>query len=180
MSTGSCSKPSSPDEIDTLENRPMTPIRFRPQTSGIAVLALVLALGWAARERAFAAEKAAILKSTTVTLDRVKMADYSDRGKVVGKLGIYLDGDTPGSSKFVTGRLVLDPKQTPHPPHTHVEEEVMVIEQGDGEIDVDGKITKVGPGSVMYTSPNIPHGIANTGDTPIVFYFIKWAGKEGK
>ena len=27
----------------------------------------------------------------------------------------------------------------------------MVIEQGHGEIDVDGKITKVGPGSVMYT-----------------------------
>ena len=56
----------------------------------------------------------------------------------------------------------------------------MVIEQGHGEIDVDGKITRVGPGSVMYTAPNVPHGIVNTGDTPIVFYFIKWAGKDGK
>ena len=54
----------------------------------------------------------------------------------------------------------------------------MVIEQGTGEIDVDGKITKVGPGSVMYTAPNVSHGIVNTGDTPIVFYFIKWAGKD--
>jgi mannose-6-phosphate isomerase-like protein (cupin superfamily) len=160
----------------------MTPIRSRPrlQTLGLAALALVLALGWATRERAFAAEKLAMLKSTTVTLDQVKMADYSDRGKVVGKIGIYLNGDTPASSKFVTGRLVLDPKETPHPPHTHVEEEIMVIEQGHGDIEVDGKITKVGPGSVMYTTPNVPHGIVNTGDTPIVFYFIKWAPKEGK
>jgi mannose-6-phosphate isomerase-like protein (cupin superfamily) len=156
-----------------LSNRP----RFHARTVGLAALALALGLGWATRERAFAAERAAILKSTTVTLDQVKMSDYSDRGKVVGKLGIYLDGDTPASSKFVTGRLVLDPKQTPHPPHTHAEEEIMVIEQGHGDIDVDGKITKVGPGSVMYTAPNVSHGIVNTGDTPIVFYFIKWAGK---
>jgi len=157
----------------------MFQIRFRPQpqTLGFVAIALVLALGWASRERAFAAERADILKSTTVNLDQVKMTDFSDRGKVVGKLGIYLNGDTPASSKFVTGRLVLNPKETPHPPHTHAEEEIMVIEQGTGDIDVDGKITKVGPGSVMYTAPNVSHGIVNTGDTPIVFYFIKWAGK---
>ena len=154
--------------------------RFRASTVFLATTALILAFGWAARERSFAAEQAEILKSRTVTLDQVKMDDFRDRGSVVGKIGIYLAGDTPGSSKFVTGRLVLDPGKTPHPPHTHIEEEVMVIEQGHGEIDVDGKITKVGPGSVMYTTPNVSHGIVNTGDTPIVFYFIKWAGKDGK
>jgi mannose-6-phosphate isomerase-like protein (cupin superfamily) len=159
-----------------LSNRP----RFHASTVCMAATALILAFGWAARERAFAAEQAAILKSSTVTLDKVKLEDFRDRGNLVGKIGIYLAGDTPGSSKFVTGRLVLDPGKTPHPPHTHLEEEVMVIEQGHGEIEVDGKITKVGPGSVMYTTPNVSHGIVNTGDTPIVFYFIKWAGKDSK
>lgn len=161
----------------------MTSTRFRPRPQSVALGALVLVLGfgWISRERSFAAERRAeILKSQTVTLDKVKMTDYSDRGSVVGKLGIYLAGDTPESSKFVTGRLVLDAGKTPHPPHTHVEEEIMVIEQGTGEIDVDGKITKVGPGSVMYTTPNVSHGIVNTGKTPIVFYFIKWAGKDVK
>ena len=153
----------------------MLPIRLRPRTSTVVLgaFAMALALGWASRERSFAQDKAA-LKSRTVTLDQVKMTDYSDRGSVVGKLGIYLAGDTPGSSRFVTGRLVLDPGKTPHPPHVHPEEEVMVIEQGTGEIEVDGQVTKVGPGSVMYTTPNVPHGIVNTGATPIVFYFIKW------
>jgi mannose-6-phosphate isomerase-like protein (cupin superfamily) len=159
---------------------PSTRYRPRPQTLALSSLALVLALGWAGRERSLAAEKEELLKSQTVTLDKVKMTDFSDRGSVVGKLGIYLAGDTPGSSKFVTGRLVLDPGKTPHPPHTHLEEEIMVIEQGHGDIEIDGKITKVGPGSVMFTTPNVPHGIVNTGDTPIVFYFIKWAGKESK
>ena len=159
----------------------MPSILRRPnvRTATFAGLSLALALGWASRERSFAQENAA-LKSQTITLDQVKMSDFSDRGNVVGKLGIYLAGDTPASTKFVTGRLVLDAGKTPHPPHTHLEEEIMVIEQGHGEIFVDGKITKVGPGSVMYTTPNVPHGIVNTGDTPIVFYFVKWAGKESK
>jgi mannose-6-phosphate isomerase-like protein (cupin superfamily) len=153
--------------------------RPRVQTATLATLSLALALGWASRERSFAQDKAA-LRSQTVTLDQVKMSDFSDRGSVVGKLGIYLAGDTPASTKFVTGRLVLDAGKTPHPPHVHPEEEIMVIEQGHGDIDVNGKITKVGPGSVMYTTPNVSHGIVNTGDTPIVFYFVKWAGKESK
>jgi mannose-6-phosphate isomerase-like protein (cupin superfamily) len=162
----------------------MLSTRFRPRRQSVALvaLALILGLGWLSRERTFASERAEleVLKSQTVTLDQVKMTNYSDRGSVVGKLGIYLAGDTPESSKFVTGRLVLDAGKTPHPPHVHVEEEIMVIEQGTGEIDVDGKITKVGPGSVMYTTPNVSHGIVNTGKTPIVFYFIKWAGKDVK
>jgi mannose-6-phosphate isomerase-like protein (cupin superfamily) len=149
---------------------------FRPETIVVSVVALALGLGWLSREFAFAQEKAAV-RSQTVTLDQVKMKDYSDQGKQVGKIGIYLDGDAPRSSKFVTGRFVLDPGQTPHAPHTHVEEEVMIIESGHGEILCDGKTTKVGPGSVMFTTPNDPHGIVNTGKTPLVFYFVKWEAK---
>ena len=143
----------------------------------LTVLALALAVGWAGREVAFAREQAKPVESRTVTLEQVEMKSYSDRGKEVGKLGIYLAGDTPGSTKFVTGRLVLDAGQTPHPPHTHPEEEVMVIEAGHGEIVVDGKSTKIGPGSIMYTAPGVSHGITNTGDTPIVFTFMKWEAK---
>lgn len=157
----------------------MSKPRISPMAVLLAALSIGLALGWAGRERSFAAEAAA-LKSQTVTLDQVKMSDFSDRGSVVGKLGLYMAGDTPASSKFVTGRLVLDPGKTPHPPHTHPEEEIMVIEQGNGEISVDGKITKVGPGSVMYTTPGVSHGIVNTGDTPIIFTFVKWAPRDAK
>jgi len=156
-------------------------IRFapRPQTLALSALALALALGWASRELAFAQAKADV-KSQTVNLAQVKMSDFQYEGKRVGTIGVYVDGDTPASTKFVTGRFVLDAGKTPHAPHTHLEEEVMVVESGDGEIFCDGKTTKVGPGSVMYTTPNVSHGIVNTGSTPLVFYFIKWAGKESK
>jgi mannose-6-phosphate isomerase-like protein (cupin superfamily) len=140
-------------------------------------LAAVLGAGWVAREAAFATERAALVRSATVTLDQVALREYRYDNKPLGRIGFYVEGDTPASTKFVTGRFVLDPGQTPHPPHTHVEEEVMIVEAGTGEIFCDGKTTKVGPGSVMYTTPNAPHGIVNTGDKPLTFYFVKWAGK---
>jgi mannose-6-phosphate isomerase-like protein (cupin superfamily) len=148
---------------------------LRPATLIPSILALVLGLGWALRERAFALERAALVASETIPLDRVEMKEYRWQEQPAGKIGLYVSGDTPASTQFVTGRFVLDPGKTPHTPHTHVEEEVMIVESGRGEIFCDGKTTRVGPGSVMFTTPNAPHGITNTGETPLVFYFVKWA-----
>jgi mannose-6-phosphate isomerase-like protein (cupin superfamily) len=138
------------------------------------VLAIVLGLGWATRELTLAADSTSPLKSRTVNVDQVTMNEFRYQDEAVGKNGLYVSGDTPASTKFVTGRFVLAPGKTPHAPHTHAEEEVMIVETGQGEIFCDGKTTKVGPGSVMYTTPHAPHGITNTGTTPLVFYYVKW------
>jgi mannose-6-phosphate isomerase-like protein (cupin superfamily) len=145
------------------------------RSTALSLLALALALGWAARERAFARAMADQVKSQTMNLDAVTMKDDIQSGTLVGHNGVYFLGDTPASSKFATGRYVIEPGKTPHAPHTHVEEEIMVVESGRGEIFCDGTTTKVGPGSAMYTVPNASHGILNTGDVPLVFYYIKWA-----
>jgi mannose-6-phosphate isomerase-like protein (cupin superfamily) len=149
------------------------PKSFR--TLALAALAFALALGWTARERAFARTLADSVKSGTVNLDAVAMKDDVQAGTLVGHNGQYFLGDTAASAKFVTGRYVIEPGKSPHAPHTHLEEEVMIVESGRGEIFCDGKTTKVGPGSAMYTAPDAPHGIVNTGDAPLVFYYVKWA-----
>jgi mannose-6-phosphate isomerase-like protein (cupin superfamily) len=154
--------------------------RIRLATIIPSALAMTLGLGWATREIAFARERADHVRSQTVTLDQVEMTEDRYQDQPVGKIGVYLKGDTPASSQFVTGRYVINPGKTPHAPHIHVEEEVMIVESGRGEIFCDGKTTRVGPGSVMFTTPNAPHGITNTGDAPLVFYFVKWAsGSKG-
>jgi mannose-6-phosphate isomerase-like protein (cupin superfamily) len=145
---------------------------------GFAGLALILAAGWSYRELALAAQGPKQLSATTISLDQVEMVAMTDKGETVGKNGVYLAGDTPASTKFVTGRFTLPAGKSPHAPHTHAEEEVMIIESGHGEILCDGKTTKIGPGSVMYTTPNAEHGITNTGDEPIVFYYVKWQGRK--
>ena len=54
----------------------------------------------------------------------------------------------------------------------------LTAKSGHGEILCDGKTTKIGPGSVMYTTPNAQHGITNTGEEPIVFYYVKWESRK--
>jgi mannose-6-phosphate isomerase-like protein (cupin superfamily) len=152
-----------------------TPRPKSTRTLALSALSLALALGWAARERAFARERADAVRSQTVNLDAVTMKDDAPAGALVGHNGVYFAGDTPASKSFVTGRYVIEPGKSPHAPHTHAEEEVMIVESGRGEIFCDGKTTRVGPGSAMFTAPHAPHGIVNTGDAPLVFYYIKWA-----
>lgn len=92
-----------------------------------------------------------------------------------GDLRIFYNGSTEQLKSMTAGSLRLNPGATPHPPHVHPEEEFMVITEGTGEIVVEGKTTKVGPGSMMYCASNKSHGIVNTGKTPMLFYFYKWA-----
>ncbi len=91
-----------------------------------------------------------------------------------GDLRIYSDGPTDQLKSMTAGSLRLKAGQSPHPPHQHPEEEFMVITEGTGEISIAGKVTKVGPGAMMYCGANKLHGIVNTGKTPLMFYFYKW------
>ena len=91
-----------------------------------------------------------------------------------GDLRIYYQGSTGQVKSMTAGSLKLKPGMSPHPPHQHPEEEFMVITEGAGEITVDGHMSKVGPGSMMYCAANRIHGIVNTGKSPLLFYFYKW------
>jgi len=91
-----------------------------------------------------------------------------------GDLAIYFTGPTDQVASMTAGSLRLKPGMSPHAPHQHPEEEFMVITEGAGEISVDGKVTKVVPGSMMYCAAGTLHGIVNTGKNPLLFYFYKW------
>jgi mannose-6-phosphate isomerase-like protein (cupin superfamily) len=87
---------------------------------------------------------------------------------------VYFDGPTDQLRAMTAGSLLLKAGMTPHPPHEHPEEEFMVITEGSGEISLAGKISRVGPGSMMYCAAGKLHGIVNTGKTPLLFYYYKW------
>jgi quercetin dioxygenase-like cupin family protein len=91
-----------------------------------------------------------------------------------GDNNVYLDGSTDQLKSLVFGSLQLKPGQEPHPPHQHPEEEIMVVSEGTGEISVEGKVTKVAAGSLMYCAGGKLHGIKNTGNTSMLFYYMKW------
>ena len=90
---------------------------------------------------------------------------------------VHYNGPTDQLNGMCTGLAVLDPGATPHPPHQHPEEEFLIVADGTGEIECAGKITHVGPGSIMYCAGNVIHGITNTGKVPMTFYWSKWMAK---
>ena len=89
----------------------------------------------------------------------------------------HYNGPTDQLDGLCVGMCVLEPGTSPHPPHTHPEEEFMIVASGNGEIFCAGKTTEVGPGAVMYCDGNVLHGIKNTSNVPMTFYWSKWLAK---
>lgn len=109
----------------------------------------------------------------------VKASSLVPEGDSPGaKARVNFNGPTKQLAAVATGSVTLEPGARPHPPHQHPEEELMVIGSGTGEIVVEGVVTKVGPGDMMYTEANVLHGITNTGKTTMVFYFTKMMAKN--
>ena len=68
----------------------------------------------------------------------------------------------------------LDPGKAPHPPHRHPNEELVIVRQGTVEAFENGKWTRVGPGSVIFSASNQLHGLRNVGDEPAIYRVINW------
>lgn len=69
----------------------------------------------------------------------------------------------------------LNPGMASHPPHRHVNEELIILREGDCETLSDGKWVKVGPGSVVFNASNSLHGFRNVGTTPATYHVINWS-----
>jgi quercetin dioxygenase-like cupin family protein len=68
----------------------------------------------------------------------------------------------------------LNPGETPHPPHKHPDEEIVIVKEGTVESLVNGMTRRVGPGSVIFQAANQMHSIRNVGEGPATYHVIKW------
>ena len=68
----------------------------------------------------------------------------------------------------------LNPGETPHAPHKHPDEELLIVKEGTVESLVNGELKRVGPGSVIFQAANQLHSIRNVGTVPAIYHVIKW------
>ncbi len=66
----------------------------------------------------------------------------------------------------------MPPGQMPHPPHRHVHEEVMMVQQGTLTVTIEDKSSTVGPGSVIYVRSKDLHGLKSTGETAAQYFVL--------
>lgn len=68
----------------------------------------------------------------------------------------------------------LNPGLASHPPHTHPNEELVIVREGTVEVLNGGTWKRLGPGSVVFNASNSPHALRNVGDTPAIYHVINW------
>ncbi len=133
----------------------------------LQTLVAALALPAASRSAGAAEVSTAVVAASDGKLDRQPFGD----------LRVFMEGATEQLKGLTVGNLALKPGATPHPPHRHSEEEILLITEGNGEIFLEGKTTKVAAGDLMYAGSNRLHGITASADAPMTFYYVKWLGK---
>jgi quercetin dioxygenase-like cupin family protein len=66
----------------------------------------------------------------------------------------------------------LGPGQSPHPPHKHVHEELLMLRTGALDVTFNGQTTRASAGSVVYMESNVEHGWRNPGPERAEYFVI--------
>jgi len=69
----------------------------------------------------------------------------------------------------------LKPGGSPHPPHTHKNEEILLIKSGTVEAYVNGEWKTAPEGSLLFFASMVPHTVRNTSSKPATYFVLNWA-----
>ena len=100
-----------------------------------------------------------------------------------------LHGATPNVSSIESHVSVLSPDNSPHPPHCHLDEELLIVLEGEAEIVIPegadpagARIERMRPGSFVYYPAYQYHTIRNVSASPVTYLMFRWqaAPKEAE
>jgi quercetin dioxygenase-like cupin family protein len=92
----------------------------------------------------------------------------------VGSVRSFFKTRTPTVEELEVHVTTLDTGKSPHAPHRHPNEEMVIIRQGTVEVLIDGDWKRVGPGSVVFFASNHLHGLRNVGTDQAIYHVINW------
>ena len=81
---------------------------------------------------------------------------------------------TPTLEELEIHISTLSPGKSPHAPHQHPHEELLILKEGTLETFQSGASRRVGPGGIIFQSSNELHNVTNVGTTPATYYVIGW------
>jgi quercetin dioxygenase-like cupin family protein len=100
--------------------------------------------------------------------------DFKVETTKTGSRRACLDARTATLDRLESHVTTLDPGQSPHPPHKHPEEELVIVKEGTLEALQNDRTTRVSAGGMIFQASNALHGLKNVGTTPAVYYVVKW------
>jgi uncharacterized cupin superfamily protein len=81
---------------------------------------------------------------------------------------------TPTLDELEIHISTLAPGKSPHAPHQHQHEELLIIKEGTLETFQSGATRRVGPGGIIFQASNELHNVTNVGQTPATYFVIGW------
>lgn len=136
-----------------------------------ALLPLLFGASAASTVSAEAAEQK--LPSTTLRYEDLKVKTSGEN-----RSRQYLSGLTHTGFAIDLHETELPPGGRPHASHHHEHEEMIFIREGEMEVTIEGKKSRLGPGGVAYVASNEEHGWQNVGSTTSK-YFVLALGRQG-
>ena len=92
----------------------------------------------------------------------------------VGEGRKVFDNPTLTMDKLELHITTLNPGMESHPVHKHPWEEMLLIKNGDFEVNVNGHKQHAGPGALVFLAANDPHNAKNVGSTPGTYYVLNF------
>jgi quercetin dioxygenase-like cupin family protein len=118
---------------------------------------------------AFTRGEASVMHSSTFSF-----ASLRDEPTKVGSVRKVFQAPTATLDELECHITSLKPGESPHPPHKHVDEELIIVHEGTVEALNHGQIQRLGPGSVIFQGSNELHGLRNVGDGIATYHVIRW------
>jgi mannose-6-phosphate isomerase-like protein (cupin superfamily) len=134
--------------------------------SATAVLATLAVVQLTATARA----DSPLMNSAVLRVDTIEPTPTA-----VGSMRRVVRAPTATLDELESHVTTLNAGQSPHPPHQHVNEELIIVTQGSVEAYIEGTWTPVPTGSIAFMASNHPHTVRNVGNAPATYYVINWA-----
>lgn len=149
-----------------------TKIRFRPRFN-LSVWIVVAAGSTLAGGETVPAAARAIQGSAAFVWE-----DMTVKPTGVGERRAVMDSPTATLERLECHVSTLNPGRASHLPHTHPQEEMILLREGELDVHINGVVRRAGPGSVLFYASNIPHAVSNPGPDRATYLVINLTTAE--
>jgi quercetin dioxygenase-like cupin family protein len=134
----------------------------------------LVAVSTAAGVAAVAEQRVSVLKTTVFDWETMPVERTA-----VGAVRPVFRGPTATLDELEMHVTTLNAGLASHEPHSHGNEEVIIVKEGTVEWFAAGQWKRVNAGSVLFAASNELHGIRNVGSTPATYHVVSWTSPNG-